>query len=57
MERDTIGSAEPRLHGKPKWHTPVLSHEEVVIVTNGDTNTFGSDGQTTTKGTPLHRTS
>ena len=57
MERDSFGSAELQPHNKPKWHTPVLSHEQVVVVTNGDTNTFGSDGQTTTFGTPLQQTS
>ena len=44
-------------HNKPRWRTPVLRLEQVVEVTNADTTPIGSDGQTTTHGTPLGFTS
>ena len=42
---------------KPRWRTPVLRHEQVVEVTNGDPTAIGSDGQTTTHGAPQGFTS
>lgn len=54
MQHDSNPSSDFDAGSKPRWRTPVLTLEKVVLVTNADTNTVGSDGQFTTHGVPLH---